>query len=54
MESWFCLSDDLLRLFTLARVAIPIIGLSLFPKRCSTKPLFFNIESKKQITIKSK
>jgi hypothetical protein len=35
MESWFCIWDDLLRLFAIARVANPKTGLNLAPK-----PLF--------------
>jgi hypothetical protein len=31
MKSWFCIWDDLLRLFAIARVANPKIGLNLVP-----------------------
>jgi hypothetical protein len=31
MKSWFCIWDDLLRLFAIARVANPKVGLNLFP-----------------------
>jgi hypothetical protein len=31
MESWFCIWDDLLRLFAIARVSNPNNGLNLVP-----------------------
>jgi hypothetical protein len=36
MESWFCIWDDLLRLFAIAQVANPKNGLNLV-----LKPLYF-------------
>jgi hypothetical protein len=39
MESWFCIWDDLLRLFAIARVANPKSGLNLGQNPMITKTL---------------